>query len=189
MQRRPLLHEFSAASEALHELCACVGESDHSLQAGVEVAAEAVPGAFHDLLVHETHMTPRLARFHGGPVSLEVLTHQTRGEVYTREILLRTSGGAVVEFGIVRLNLTCTTNEVAEAILARETPLGDILNQHRVLTRVKPRWYVRFEPAGVLADHFGRSVGTALYGRVGTIYFHDQPAVELLEIVTDRRGN
>ena len=182
-----MVHEFADAATAVRALCACVDESDPSLQAGVEVAASAVPGAFYELLVHEEHMTPRLASFHGGPVSLEVSAHSVAGEVYTREILLRAPGGAAVEFGIVRLNLACTTKEVCEAILAREKPLGDILNQHRVLTRVEPSWYLRFEPKGVLADCFGHGVGAALYGRVATICFHDQPAVELLEIVTDRR--
>ncbi len=188
MRRRPLLQAFTDAASALRALCDCVGESDESLLSGVAVAPSEVPGAFQDLLVHETHMTPKLAGYHGGPVSLEVLTFRAAGDLYSRAILLRSSGGAVVEFGIVRMDLACTTKDVCKAILARAMPLGDILTEHGVLTRVEPSWYMRFEPAGMLAEHFGAASGAALYGRIGTIYFHDQPALELLEIVTDQRG-
>lgn len=187
MRRRPLLEEFTDAVPALHALCAGVGETDVDLKSGEAVAPSEVPGGFHELLVHEQHMTPRLADYHDGPVSLEVLTFRVKGDLYNREILLRSPRGHVVEFGIVSLNLACTTKAVREAILARAMPLGDILNRHGVLTRVEPKWFVRFKASGLLATHFDGETGAPLYGRIGTIYFHDQPAVELLEIVTDRR--
>jgi len=189
MRSRPPLTEFATASEALRGLCIAVSVSDETLKSGVAVTAAELPWAFGELLAHHGHMTPKLTGFHGGPVLLDVLTHVQDGDVYSRQIVLRaSSSGAVVEFGIVRLDLAVTSDEVRAAIVARKTPLGDILNRYRVLTRVEPKWFLRFEPTGLLADCFKGTAGDALYGRFGVIYFHEQPAVELLEIVTDRRA-
>ena len=189
MGTRPSLIDFATAAEALRGLCTAVGVSEETLESAVTVTAAELPWAFGELLAHHGHMTPKLAAFHGGVVSLDVLTHVQEGDVYSRQIVLQaSSSGAVVEFGIVRLNLAVTSDAVREAIVERKTPLGDILNRYHVLTRVEPKWFLRFEPNGLLAKCFNGMAGDALYGRVGVIYFHEQPAVELLEIVTDRRA-
>ncbi len=189
MHVRPPLNDFATPAEALGEMCAAVGVSDEALAGGVAVTAAELPWGFRELLAHHGHMTPKLTAFHGGPVSLDVLSHVQQGDIYSRKIVLQESGsGAVVEFGIVRLNLAVTSDEVRGAIVERKTPLGDILNRFNVLTRVEPKWFLRFEPKGLLAECFQGLTGEALYGRIGMIYFHEQPAVELLEIVTDRRA-
>lgn len=173
----------------MDDLCAGVGESDEALIGAVAVTAAELPWAYRELLAHHGHMTRKLSAYHGGPPTLEVLEHRHEGDVYSRKIVLRAPGsGAVVEFGIVRLDLSCTSDEVREAILERKTPLGDIMTRFDVMTRVEPKWFLHFQPAGVLARYFGELAGDVLYGRIGMIYFHDQPAMELLEIVTDRRA-
>ncbi len=189
MHTRPLLTDFATPAEALSEMCTAVGVSDETLESGAAVTAAELPWAFGELLAHHGHMTPKLTAFHGGPVSLDVLTHVQEGAVYSRQVVLQASGnGAVVEFGIVRLSLAVVSDEVRAAIVERKSPLGDILNRYDVLTRVEPKWFLRFEPSGLLAECFNGMAGEALYGRIGIIYFHEQPAVELLEIVTDRRA-
>jgi len=189
MRSRPPLTDYATPADALRGLCGAVGVSDDTLAKGVAVPAAELPWAFGELLAHHGHMTRKLTAFHGGPVSLDVLRHVRKEDVYSRQILLRASGNrAVVEFGIVRLNLAVTDDEVRAVIEARQTPLGDILNRYNVLTRVEPMWFLRFDPQGLLAECFDRMAGDALYGRIGVIYFNEHPAVELLEIVTDRRA-
>lgn len=185
MAAEPILKDSVSAEAALKELCACVGEQDAAILGGTAVLPSDMPAAFRDLLVHNTHMTPKLSGFHGGSVSLRVLAEHRVDDIYHRKIVLTAPrNGAVVELGIVRLNLDYTSDEVRQAILERATPLGDIVSRFGVLTRVHPQWFLRFETSGHLRTCFDGSGGDVLYGRIGTIFVHEKPAVELLEIVT-----
>jgi hypothetical protein len=53
-----------------------------------------------------------------------------------------------------------------------------------VLRRIKPRWFMRFPGGGPLLTFFGDTTGRPMYGRIGTIYCNEEPAIDLLEIVT-----
>jgi chorismate-pyruvate lyase len=129
-------------------------------------------------------MTATLGQAYGEPVALDVLAHAREGDCYRRKIVLTVDRGSrVVEFGIVRLDLAATGNGVRDRILARDAPLGDILNRHRVLTQVAPLWYLRFANDAPLGQYFRPPPATPLYGRLGMIYCDGKPAVELLEVV------
>jgi chorismate-pyruvate lyase len=117
-------------------------------------------------------------------VELSVLDHHLEGKVYTRKVSLAPAGGAVIEWGIVRLDLRFMSDAVRDEILARHTPLGEILIKHDVHRRIKPRWFLRFPGRGPLLTFFGDPTAKPMYGRIGTIYCDDEPAIELLEIVT-----
>jgi len=87
----------------------------------------------------------------------------------------------------VRIDLGYTSDSVRAAILDRKMPLGDVLIRANVLRRIEPKWYYRFaEDCPLLAD-FGEAQPQSAYGRLGTIYCDEQPAIELLEIVYDER--
>jgi hypothetical protein len=75
-----------------------------------------------------------------------------------------------------------------EEILRKQSPLGAVLIKHDVLRRIKPRWFLRFPPNGPVLGLFGdvKSAEPA-YGRIGTIYCNEEPAIELLEIVVNTR--
>ena len=73
---------------------------------------------------------------------------------------------------------------VRKEILAKESPLGEILIRHNVHRRIKPRWFMRFPARGPILSFFGDAGGLDLYGRIGTIYCDEKPAIDLLEIVT-----
>jgi hypothetical protein len=76
--------------------------------------------------------------------------------------------------------------EVRDEILRKQMPLGAILIKHDVLRRIKPRWFIRCPATGPLMRLFGRpSTPEDAYGRIGTIYCNDEPAIELIEIVTN----
>lgn len=114
-----------------------------------------MPARYRDLLVHNDHMTSALASHYGRPVSLRVLQEQQDGDFYSREILLTLDGSdIVVEYGIMRLDLSLLTEAVRSPILARTAPLGDILMRHDVLRRIEPKWFVRFGERSPLLEHF-----------------------------------
>ena len=88
----------------------------------------------------------------------------------------------MVEFGIARLELRFTEQEVRSAILDRAAPLGAILIGRRVLTKVTPNWYLRFPADCPVMTYFGTGPMEA-YGRLATIHCNGDAAVELLEVV------
>jgi len=149
------------------------------------VEANDIPPACRGLLVHDGHMTEALESFYGGPMDLRVIRERLLGDDYRREIVLALKGGGqIVEYGVVRMDLACTSEEVRGEIVARERPLGEILIRHDVLRRIQPQWYLRFAAdSKLLKDRFGGHLERQAFGRIGVIHCNGQPAIELLEIV------
>jgi chorismate-pyruvate lyase len=136
------------------------------------------------LLAHDSHMTVTVERFHNGPVDVRVLETKTSGTHYARKILLtRASDGAVVQFGIMRLDFARVSPEVRREIESRKTPLGRILIKHNVLRQVHLRRLYQVTPGEDLQKLFNIPAGTLTYGRTALIHCDGEPAVELLEIV------
>src|SRR5205085_9934222 len=107
------------------------------------VPAERVPPPYRQLLVHDQHMTVTVEAHHGGLVDVEVLAEHREDGSYARNILLvAQKDRQVVQYGIMRINLTLCAAEVRAAILARKTPLGRILIEHNVLRRIEPTAYL-----------------------------------------------
>ena len=190
MAVRPNVIDYTNIPEALTDLCADLDDAERIIRFAEPVTSGDLPPSYRSLLDHRAHMTAVLSDFHGSSVALKVLAHQHDGDVYRRKIVL-TVGAAerVVEFGLVRLDLSVVGDAVRSAIIERRRPLGEILIEHNVLTRVEPRWFVKFPAGSPPHEHFGGAVADSVFGRIGTIYFHEEPAVELLEVVTDRTGD
>lgn len=149
------------------------------------VSAEEVPSPSRELLAHEHHMTVTVEKYHGGPVDVQVLDSRTDGHHYSREILLtRQSDGGVVQYGIVRLDMSVLASEVRQEIEAQQTPLGHILIKHNVLRRVKLLGLCRIVSGEVVAKHFSLQPGDVVFGRTALIYCDGKPAIELLEVVS-----
>ncbi len=148
----------------------------------------SMPQAARDLLDHRQHMTVAMERRHGGPVALRVVAERADGDPgdaaagYAREILLLGPDGAVVQHGIVRLDLGAVDREVAVAIRAGKIPLGRILIGAGLLLEVQRVRLLEVEPGPHLQGLFGGASGPA-WGRVAEISVNGRPAVELLEIV------
>jgi len=148
------------------------------------VESGAIPEAVRALLVHHRHMTATLNANFGEPVALKVLEHREDEEYYRRKILLTVDNGQrVVEFGLVRLDLQVLPDEARADVIARERPLGEIFSRYDVLTRVEPRWYLRFDARSPIVQCFGPRPPDEAFGRLGVIYCDHRPAVELLEVV------
>ncbi len=152
---------------------------------GCEVVTPGqMPALAQHLLVHQEHMTPRLRAHHGQPLRLEVRADRLDGEHYSRKIkLLVGDSGEVAEFGIMRIDLGCVPEGARAAILDRQTPLGDILVAHKVLTKVEPWAFLRFAAPCPVVGCLRRDDLRAACGRLATIHCNGQEAVELLEVV------
>jgi chorismate-pyruvate lyase len=148
------------------------------------VRAAGMPAPYRRLLHHEHHMTVTVERFYGEPVNVHVVESHEDGRRYWRQILLaRQSDDYVVQFGIVRLELSCLDSPVRRAIEARAAPLGRILIEHHVMREVQllAVWRVNMGPA--LKRLMPARVADVTYGRTALIHCNGEPAVELLEIV------
>ena len=84
----------------------------------------------------------------------------------------------------MRLDFRYMDDAVRDEILRKQMPLGAILIKHNVHRRIKPRFFLRFPPGGPVLRLFGATASRPLSGRLGTTYCDDEPAIELLEIVT-----
>lgn len=168
---------------ALADLCDGFFEDRSWVTKCETLEADDIPQPARRLLVHHRHMTATLKAHHGQDVELRVLADRLEGDHYSRKIILTLPGrNEVVEFGIARIDLRFTDEEVRAAVLGRKLPLGAILIGHGVMTKVTPRWYLRLPVEGPLAAYFGKGPVEA-YGRLATIHCNGDAAVELLEIV------
>lgn len=149
-----------------------------------EVDAAEMPAEYRQLLAHEHHMTVTVEQYHGGPVDVRVLDKHVTQTHYARKIMLvRQSDQVVVQFGIMRFNLSCVGPEVRAEILAEETPLGRILIEHDVHRQVHLLSLWQIAPGKELAEVLGAAKGSVIYGRTAIIDCNGEPGVELLEIV------
>jgi hypothetical protein len=186
---RSRIHEVPTAHATLMELCAPFLAPGQPFEPECAVVQpEEIPHPDDHLLVHHEHMTVALERFHGSAVEVQVQAEHldAEGGLYTRRISLTPSAspGRVVEWGIVRLDFRYMDDAVRDEILRKQMPLGAILIKHNVHRRIKPRFFLRFPQTGPVLGLFGANETRPVYGRLGTIYCDDEPAIELLEIVT-----
>ncbi len=148
------------------------------------VPAELVPPPYHELLVHEHHMTVTVEHFYDSLVDVRVLDRRRAGDIYARKILLTLqSTGRVVQFGIVRIHLNFCSPAVRRELLAEKTPVGRILIEHNVLRRIEPTAFLRVVPGPAMRGWFGLDRPRPTYGRLALIHCDERPAVELLEVL------
>ena len=143
-----------------------------------------VPPPYDGLLVHDYHMTVTVEAHHGDLVDVRPLAVLHDGDTYSRKIVLMLRGsGAVVLFGIVRVNLAELAPQVSAEIVAQKTPFGRVLIKHNVMRRVEPTGFFRIDAGSEQMAWFGLTEARPLYGRVGFIRCDGRRAVELFEVV------
>jgi chorismate-pyruvate lyase len=162
--------------------------------AGDFTASQPVPPAelpepYHELLVHEHHMTVTVEAHHGDKVDVVILNRRHAGGFYARRILLALKKSRrIVQYGLVRINFRYCSPQVRDAIVAGRTPLGRILINHNVLRRIEPTGFLRMVPGPELTRLFGLDRPAPTYGRLAYIHCNEQPAIELLEVVAPEEG-
>lgn len=183
------------AVERANDLVRLVAESGPGFATFRAASAADVPEPARGLLDHASHMTVAMERFHGAPLGLRVVAraHDPGAPgggppAYAREILLLSPGGDVVQYGIVRIDLSRVDARTAESIRAARIPLGRVLIDAGLLREVHDVALLEVRPGPRLAALFGRFPDPAAapeptWGRVAQISLGGHPAVELLEIV------
>ena len=144
-----------------------------------------VPEPYRQLLVHTHHMTVTVEEYYHQPVDVKVLEFWQRGDDYARKILLTLRGtGQVVQFGIVRIDLSLLSPAVRQEIEAGRTPLGRILIENNVLRTVQPIGYFEVALSSAMMNWFGLSEPRTTYGRIGVIFTDGRPAIQVAEILS-----
>jgi len=180
----PLVTQTDRSTPELQALVELFYDSPESLGAFREVSPEELNALGRKLLDHDEHMTVTVEAHHGCPVSVEVLETRPTHTHYARKILLRRQRDlAVVQFGLVRLNLDYLGPVVRREIENQQAPLGRILIDHEVLRKVRLLSLWQLEPGLELCKWFQLSEPVTCFGRTALIYCNGVPAVELLEVV------
>ncbi len=178
------MSDAHAVTPDLHALVQLFHSRTDELAQFEEVDWHDLARDYRMLLAHDSHMTVTVERFHNGPVDVRVLASRIDESHYAREILLaRQSDGVVVQFGIMRFDFSAVNDQVRREIESQQTPLGRILIQHNLLTKVHLRKVWKVVPNEQLAGHLGMQPGEITFGRTAVIHLDGEPAVELLEIV------
>ncbi|MDA8745888.1 hypothetical protein N9N28_14765 [Rubripirellula amarantea] len=150
------------------------------------VGEQDLPTGYAALLAHHDHMTVTLEAYHESLVAVQVVEERAEPAWYARQSLLaRHSDRAVVQYGIMRIDLTGLPARVRECIETHAAPLGRILIKNNLLRHVELRALWRIEVGEQLATPLGIAVGEVIYGRSAAIHLSGNRAVDLLEIVTD----
>lgn len=153
-----------------------------------QVSADEVPNPYRDLLVHDSLMTPGLERFYSQKATLRVVEESRQPDRYARKILLGTRGAnRVVEFAIIRIEACRCAERFWDVLMEGKTPVGTILTQNNVQTRVQADTFIEVTPGPELMTHFKMNMPEVLYGRFATHYWEGEPAVQVLEILPPHR--
>ncbi|MBL6723951.1 MAG: hypothetical protein ISQ09_02565 [Rubripirellula sp.] len=153
-------------------------------QLGEFESMKELPRPYDVLLNHNAHMTVTVESHAKEAVDVQVHACHRHDNWYSREITLITQRSKkVVQYGIVRLDVSKLAPIVWQQIESQAMPLGRVLIQHNVLREVElcELWKVTAGP--VLAERMEQPTGAELYGRTALIYCNREPAIELLEIV------
>jgi chorismate-pyruvate lyase len=111
------------------------------------VAVDDMPQSYQTLLAHDAHMTVTVEAFHNSMVDVQVLDEHRDGDYYSRtSLLICRSNRRIVQFGIMRIDLSGLPPIVREEIESRGTPLGRILIRHNVLRHVELHRLWRIKP-------------------------------------------
>lgn len=175
---------MSCLPEEVGSLAAIFYSPPESIGEFKQVAPEEMPEDYRVLLAHDDHMTVTVEAFYSSLVDVQVLAENHEGNFYSRKIILkRQDNGAIVLFGIVRLNLDAIPEAAANEIKLKKTPLGRVLIRQNVLRHVELGSLFEVSPNTDLAENLGIAVGKTVYGRIANLHVHSRPAIELLEIV------
>ena len=155
------------------------------IRSSVLVSADDVPQPYHQLLVHEHHMTVTVEDHHGDLVDVRVLAVKHDDDTYGAKFFSPcTKPAGSCNSVPCTVHLQFCSEAVRAEILEQRLPLGRILIQHNVLRRIEPTAYLKIVPGPNLMKWFNLTQPTPAYGRLGLIHCDGHPAIEVLEVVT-----
>ena len=175
-------------SDELKKLTSLFPDGETLFERTEHVPSALTPEPCKRLLVHEHHMTVTMEEFYRTSVVVNVLDRKLDGDIYSRKILLRREDDfRVVQFGIVRFDLSVVLPAVRTEILSEKTPLGRILINYNVLRHIDLGAILQLAAGPGLARLLDCPAGQTMYGRLATIFCNQKPAVDLLEVAAPVR--
>ncbi|MCO6046313.1 hypothetical protein NG895_20635 [Aeoliella sp. ICT_H6.2] len=183
-----ITHEISQSRTAELTARAAIFSTDLAqLGKFTPVGEDDLPESYASLLAHHNHMTVTLEAYWESLVAVRVVQERLDGAVYARQSLLaRHSDGAVVQYGIMSIDLTDLPPRVRQAIETASGPLGRVLIKNNLLRDVELLALWHIVAGEELARNLGVPAGRVVYGRSAAIHLSGARAVDLLEIVTDQ---
>lgn len=150
-----------------------------------QIDGDDMPEPYRELLVHNSDMTPTLEKFHGERIYLNVISRQTRGDFYFREVILLTQRTRrPVEFGAIKINLSLFPQGARKLIHEEEEPLGTILSEFKIPHSSKPKAFLRITADAFIKGALQISGKQVLYGRRNTLFDpQHRPLAEIVEIL------
>jgi chorismate-pyruvate lyase len=150
-----------------------------------QIAGEAMPQPYRQLLVHNGDMTPALENFHGKPIHLKLLNSRREGDHYMREVVLLLNGiRKPVEFGAISINLALFDAQSQQDILAGSRPLGTIMHRQDVRHSSRPSGFMKMQADALIAECFNLPQGTTVYARRNTLLTSkNESLAEIVEIL------
>lgn len=149
------------------------------------LAPPELPERERQLLVHANDMTTTLATFHGSALSVDILHCRAQGEVYLREVFLRTQpANRVVEYGVIAIALEQFDDDARQIIRAGRTPLGSLLHQFKIPFVSAPIGFFSVESESLAATRFALPPAATCYGRFNRLAKPSgEPLAWILEIL------
>jgi chorismate-pyruvate lyase len=149
------------------------------------ISGDAMPGPYHDLLVHEREMTLTLERFHGSEIYITAQDSGEREDRYFRQVILhRASDDAPVEFGANCANLNLFPADARQLILEEKVPLGRILKDYAITYSIRVPRFFRVEADALISRALNLTSPATLYGRQAIICnSQEQPLSQVIEIL------
>jgi len=131
-----------------------------------EMAGADLPEPYRGLLVHDQDMTSTLEAYFGMTLRVRVLEKHHGDAHLTRQVVLVADhGGAVAEFGAIRIALDRFEPAARAEIVACRLPLGTILNRHEIAYTCRPTAYFAFESDEIARRAFDLHGAHILFGR------------------------
>jgi hypothetical protein len=149
------------------------------------LAATNVPEPARQLLVHSHDMTSTLASFHESPLRVEVLQRQREGDLYLREVFLRTVPvDAIVEYGIIAIALEQFTPVQQDAVQAGQVPLGGLLHRFKLAFESAPIGFFSAPGTALTRTPLATSTDAMCFGRFNRLTKQTgEPLAWILEIL------
>ena len=146
---------------------------------------DEVPYRYRSLLVHKNDMTPTLAAFHHSKLDLKVHRHEDSDNMIMRLVSLHAAASEkAVEYGAIAIQLDGMDEEVRNAIVAGEKPLGGLLGEYEVEHSGNPSTYFSVPADDLIADALHQSTGEILYGRCNQLLDRDEMVfADIVEIL------
>src|SRR5262249_545579 len=105
--------------DELQSLIEMFPDAEPLLADAEHVASQTLPEPYHRMLAHNHHMTVTMESYHGCPVDVRILDRRLEVDFYNRKIVLLKHGSDhVVQFGLVRFDLSYVTQAVRDEIIA-----------------------------------------------------------------------